>query len=220
MDLYSASAWLHHQPTPLPDSSQQEGTQSSPDDWKDRSTATAGLGSSPSAQPSLDLSEFTLDIPGEQFVETQCGKHLFDCQNREADDISLTGPSTSTSSSSSQPFYGHPYQNNFFLPSSVPGPYNAMAYGTTWGTQSQLPLSNYSSLNGATTTSSPSSSSQQPQQQQQQQQHPSPQPMVIEYVAISQKRFCHLTFLSPQSCIDNDKWLNFQRNAATIYFFN
>jgi hypothetical protein len=68
MDLYNASAWLHPQPT-TPDSSQHaqhEGRQSSTDDWKDRPTPI-GAGSPNSSQPNLDLSEFTMDIPGEQF---------------------------------------------------------------------------------------------------------------------------------------------------------
>jgi len=80
--------------------------------------------------------------------------------------------------SSSQSFY--PYQTGFFLPTSVPGPYNAMPYGSTWVNHS-LPLSNYSSLNGATSVnSSMSTSQQQPQQQLQQQKPSSPQPMMIE----------------------------------------
>src|ERR1700722_1441210 len=90
-------------------------------------------------------------------------------------DPCLLGPSSSASSPP-PPFYGHSYQNNFFLPSAVPGPYNAIAYGSTWGNQSQLPLSNYSTLNGATTTTSANSSSQQ-------QPPPSPpQPMMIECI--------------------------------------
>jgi protein phosphatase 1 regulatory subunit 10 len=85
-------------------------------------------------------------------------------------------------SSSSQPFY--PYQTGFFMPTAVQGPYNAMPYGSTWVNHS-LPLSNYSSLNGAT-SANPSTSISQPQQSQhQQQQEPSsPQPMMIEWVSL------------------------------------
>jgi hypothetical protein len=88
--------------------------------------------------------------------------------------------SSSISSPPPQPFYGNSFQaNNFFLPSAVPGPFNAMAYGAGWSNQSsQVPLSNYSSLNGATTNSAGSSS-----QQQHSQQSPPPQ-MMIECVAI------------------------------------
>jgi protein phosphatase 1 regulatory subunit 10 len=171
MDLYNASAWLHHPPSPVPDSSQHaqhEGRQSAANDWKEPSTATSGAGSSSDVQPSLDLSDFTLDIPGEQsLLEEIVWKHA-------ENDVCRAGPSTSSSSNSSQPFYGHAFQNNYFLPSTtVPGPYNAMAYGATWGSQSHLPLSNYSSLNGATSASSSGSLSQQ--------QSSSPQPMMIEY---------------------------------------
>ena len=66
---------------------------------------------------------------------------------------SLTTPST---------FFNYP--TNFFLP-SVSAPYNAMNYGTTtWSPQpGQVPLSTYSTLNGATSTSqSPSSQPSQP----------------------------------------------------------
>jgi protein phosphatase 1 regulatory subunit 10 len=178
MDLYNASAWLHHPPSPVPDSSQHvqhEGRQSAVDDWKEPSTAASGAGSSPDVQPSLDLSDFTLDIPGERSLsEGVVWKHA-------ENDVCHSGPSTSSASSispSSQPFYGHAFQNNYFLPSApVPGPYNAMAYGATWGSQSHLPLSNYSSLNGATSSATSSGSL----SQQSQQQPPSPQPMMIEY---------------------------------------
>jgi hypothetical protein len=70
MDLYNgvASAWMHHQPSSTSDSSpqltQHEG-QPSTDDWKDRSTPAVAV-TSQSSQPSLDLSEFTMDLPGEQ----------------------------------------------------------------------------------------------------------------------------------------------------------
>ncbi|OCH85035.1 hypothetical protein OBBRIDRAFT_798581 [Obba rivulosa] len=82
----------------------------------------------------------------------------------------LSGPSTSASTpiSTSQTFYTFP-QYNHFLP-NTPGPYNAVQYGTSqWAgsTPQQIPLSSYSTLNGATSTAS---SSHQPQQQQPQQQ--------------------------------------------------
>ncbi|KDR74518.1 hypothetical protein GALMADRAFT_157714 [Galerina marginata CBS 339.88] len=85
----------------------------------------------------------------------------------------LAGPSTS---SITQPFY------NPYPPYYMASPYTTMAYGTPW--PSTVPLSNYSSLNGATTTASSASQGQQQhspqqqhaqppsqQQQQQQQQH-------------------------------------------------
>jgi protein phosphatase 1 regulatory subunit 10 len=60
---------------------------------------------------------------------------------------------SSTSLTSSSPFFNYP--NNFFL-SSVPSPYNAMGYGpSSWAPQpGQVPLSTYSTLNGATSANS------------------------------------------------------------------
>lgn len=89
--------------------------------------------------------------------------------------------------SSPQSFYAPFQHSNFFATT----PYPTMAYGSTWSSQNHLPLSNYSSLNGATTSSSSTQSSSQQQQPQQlpqpskqpSQQHPSTtQPMMIEYV--------------------------------------
>jgi len=70
----------------------------------------------------------------------------------------LTGlyPAPQTSSSSlTAPSSFFNYSNNFFLP-SVPAPYNAMTYGSSsWSPQpGQVPLSTYSTLNGATSTHS------------------------------------------------------------------
>ncbi|KAF9224415.1 hypothetical protein BS17DRAFT_779754 [Gyrodon lividus] len=116
-----------------------DGSPPSNDDWKDRTTSNGSAGGSAgisgTAQPSLDLSDFGLgDIPG---------------------------PSTSSSiSPPPQSYYAHPYQSYYI--STVPGPYNAMAYGAmSWANQpAPLPLSSYSTLNGATSTQ-PSTSQQQ-----------------------------------------------------------
>ncbi|KAG2746140.1 hypothetical protein P692DRAFT_20886954 [Suillus brevipes Sb2] len=58
--------------------------------------------------------------------------------------------------SHSQPpaYYGGPF-NPFYL-SSAPGPYNAVSYGSMSWTdpQTNLPLSNYSTLNDATSATS------------------------------------------------------------------
>ena len=100
-----------------------------------------------------------------------------------------TGPSSASTllSASPQAFYAQ-YQPNYFMP------FQTMAYGTPWSTSNPVPVSNYSTLNGATTSSATASSSQQqklqqtqPQQQQshQPQQHPSSsQQMIIEYVFV------------------------------------
>ena len=104
-----------------------------------------------------------------------------------------TGPSSASAllSASPQAFYAQ-YQPNYFMP------FQTMAYGTSWSTSNPVPVSNYSTLNGATTSSASASSSQQqnlqqtqPQQQQshQQQQHPSSsQQMIIEYVFVFSMR--------------------------------
>jgi hypothetical protein len=62
-------------------------------------------------------------------------------------------PQTSSSLATPSPFFN--YSNNFFLP-SVPAPYNAMTYGSSsWSPQpGQVPLSTYSTLNGATSANS------------------------------------------------------------------
>ncbi|KAG0695779.1 hypothetical protein DFH29DRAFT_984864 [Suillus ampliporus] len=127
----------------------------STDDWKEQSSPTNGAGGPPgttSAQSSLDLSDYAIG--------------------------DLAGPSTSSSISPPPAYYGGPF-SPFYLP-SVPGPYNAVPYGSmSWSSPpTHLPLSNYSTLNGATSTSTapsqPSSS-----------QHQSPpvqtqQPMMID----------------------------------------
>ncbi|KAG6896863.1 hypothetical protein C0992_005610 [Termitomyces sp. T32_za158] len=89
-------------------------------------------------------------------------------------DFSLSDmPVPSTSATPSQQFFSYQPQNYF----AIPAPFNTMAYGSSsWptATQSHVPLSNYSTLNGATTSaaastsastsSSPTASSSQPQQ--------------------------------------------------------
>jgi protein phosphatase 1 regulatory subunit 10 len=192
MDLYNASAWLHHPPqasTPLSSlHAQHEGRQSSTDDWKDRSSLAID-GPSPSVQPSLEMNDFTMDLPGEPFCLAPAHQSPRPISNAEADP-SYAGPSSSATPlpSPPPPFFSHAYPSNYFLPSSVPGPYNAIAYGS-WPSQSQLPLSNYSSLNGATTTSSAASSS----SPQQQQQSSLAQQMMIEYDVSTEQAYPVLT---------------------------
>ncbi|KAG2114708.1 uncharacterized protein F5147DRAFT_677688 [Suillus discolor] len=125
----------------------------STDDWKEQSSPTNGAGGPPGTaaqQPSLDLSDYTIG--------------------------DLAGPSTSSSISQPPAYYGGPF-NPFYL-SSVPGPYNAVPYGSmSWtNPQTHLPLSNYSTLNGATSTTS----SQQSASQHQSPPAPNQQPMMID----------------------------------------
>ncbi|KAF5371960.1 hypothetical protein D9615_008060 [Tricholomella constricta] len=128
------------------------------DDWaKERSTPIAQpTTADTAATSSMDISDFS--------TLTDIG-----------------APSTSSSSlTSSAPSFFSPYQHNSYF---VPAPYNTLAYGSTWSSQPHVPLSNYSSLNGATTSTTPSSATSSAQQQQQQspqlqhqQQQPSKQP--------------------------------------------
>lgn len=71
-------------------------------------------------------------------------------------------------SASPQSFYS---QYGYFMQS----PYNTMAYGSPWPPPAPVPVSNYSTLNGATTSSSTSSPTQSQQQPAQPQQSPTPQ---------------------------------------------
>ncbi|KAJ3473772.1 hypothetical protein NLI96_g12832 [Meripilus lineatus] len=111
------------------------------DDWKDPSSVS-GPSSSAGGQSSVDLSGFPGlgDIPA----------------------ISATNPSSSAVPTQQSAFYTFP-QHNFFV-SGAPGPYNAVPYGgshwTTTASSQQLPLSSYSTLNGATSQSSNNAQSQ------------------------------------------------------------
>jgi len=120
---FTNTPWLQQ---PIPDLPHHVGPDghAANDDWKDpSSSASAGSGAA------MDLSDFLGD---------------------------LSVPSSSSGSnvaSSNTPFYTF---GNSFYPHSSPGPYNAVAYGTSqWNSSPspQLPLSSYSSLNGATSTS-------------------------------------------------------------------
>ncbi|KAN0140181.1 hypothetical protein V8E53_002077 [Lactarius tabidus] len=139
MDVFSnASAWLQHSPTTQISQPSQvvqndlADSQRPPNttDWKDPSPSASGSNGASAVSGNLDLHDFGL---GE-----------------------LSAPQTSTAPST---FFNYP--TNFFLP-PVPAPYNAMNYGTTtWSPQpGQVPLSTYSTLNGATSSTSHSLSSQ------------------------------------------------------------
>ncbi|KAI9572421.1 hypothetical protein HD554DRAFT_2185406 [Boletus coccyginus] len=137
------------QNVPDPQHVHVDGAPPSNDGWKDRSAPNTIAGGAAAAPP-LDLSDFGLgDIPG---------------------------PSSSTSiSPPPQSYYAHPYQS--FYVSTIPAPYNAMAYGSmSWPSSSApLPLSSYSTLNGAT-----SSSLSQPSTSQQQIASPTPPQLMID----------------------------------------
>ncbi|KAF8495221.1 hypothetical protein F5888DRAFT_1794988 [Russula emetica] len=136
MDVYSnASAWLQHSPTQVAQSSPAVQNDiadpqrpPSSTDWKDRPPSASDSNGASAVSGNIDLHDFGLG--------------------------DLSAPQTSsTSLTSSSPFFNYP--NNFFL-SSVPSPYNAMGYGpSSWVPQpGQVPLSTYSTLNGATSANS------------------------------------------------------------------
>jgi protein phosphatase 1 regulatory subunit 10 len=87
-----------------------------------------------------------------------------------------TAPTSTSAGASTSSFFAQPF---YFSPTAAP--YNAMAYGTWASGPSTVPLSKYSSLNGATSTSGTSVlQSQQPMQPPPQH----PQDMMIECVSL------------------------------------
>ncbi|CAA7259583.1 unnamed protein product [Cyclocybe aegerita] len=155
------------------------------DDWnKDRSaqlaqSSSAGVSSPSLTSPTIDMNDFTT-----------------------LGDLGATA--SSILSASPQAFYSQ-YVNPSFLMQThglhTHSPFTTMAYGTPWP---NLPVSNYSSLNGATTSTSTLPVSVQQQQQQQQQQQPSqqqPSPPLQNQQPIQQQQQSHLS-TSQQLMID------------------
>ena len=160
MDSSLYSSW----PPSIPEQQQhvqhEQRAQPTPivDDWaKDRSNPipqSGSVASPPMASPTIDMADFTLggDFSGQSQHESVCSRLSIYSQ----------GPSNSSIlSASPQSFYG---QYGYFMQS----PYNTMAYGSPWPPPAPVPVSNYSTLNGATTSSSTSSSTQSQQQPAQQ----------------------------------------------------
>ncbi len=114
-------------------------------------------------QQSRETSIYTTSVWETYLVSTACLPHdspSLSNPMREPNSKTYPAPQTSsTSLTAPSTFFNYP--SNFFLP-SVPAPYNGMNYGTTnWSPQpGQVPLSTYSTLNGATSSTSQSSSSQ------------------------------------------------------------
>jgi len=153
MDVYSnASAWLQHSSTQVTQSSpavQNDIADSqrppSSTDWKDRPPSASDSNGASAVSGNIDLHDFGLgDLSG---------KHRVHAPHDSPDWVYPAPQTSSTSITSSSPFFNYP--NNFFL-SSVPSPYNAMGYGpSSWAPQpGQVPLSTYSTLNGATSANS------------------------------------------------------------------
>ncbi|KAG6811795.1 hypothetical protein H0H92_005811 [Tricholoma furcatifolium] len=148
--------WVQQQPQLLPDQHDS--------DWsKDRSTQSTTAESSLAAAAALDIADFALnDISGATPAK------------------SLPSTSNAPLSPPTQSFF--PYQTTHAHGYFVQAPYNTMAYGaSSWQPQTHVPLSNYSSLNGATTSATPSTStSSTPQQQQHSPPASSPPQMAVQ----------------------------------------
>ncbi|KAH9978276.1 hypothetical protein BGW80DRAFT_1435824 [Lactifluus volemus] len=142
MDVFSnTSAWLQHSPTQVAQSSSQvvqndlADSQRPPNSTDWKDSSSTASGPN-GASGNIDLHDFGL---GDLSDVLNIPYHHF-------------------------PFFN--YTNNFFLP-SVPPSYNAMSYGSSsWSPQpGQVPLSTYSTLNGATSANSPQSPSSHPSSQ-------------------------------------------------------
>lgn len=158
MDVYSnASSWLQHSPTqvaqPSPvvpsDISDSQRPPNS-NDWKNPPPSASDSNGAAAVSGNIDLHDFGLgDISGKHRMHP-CPLL---CVLPNKPDWVSPAPQTSSSLATPSPFFN--YSNNFFLP-SVPAPYNAMTYGSSsWSPQpGQVPLSTYSTLNGATSANS------------------------------------------------------------------
>ncbi|GJE84818.1 hypothetical protein PsYK624_008940 [Phanerochaete sordida] len=105
----------------------------------------------------MDMNEFAMDLSG----------HVPPSQSP-----------TLQQQSPSAPYYSFQHPSNYYL-AGTPG-YGAVSYATSsWPATPSLPLSSYSSLNGATTTSSQSPPSQQPSAQSPPHHPPPPPPVMI-----------------------------------------
>jgi hypothetical protein len=149
-----------------------------------RSSAPPGATTPTHGQSNLDLSTF-------DFLAGEHERPCHDAPPRPNGSDQRSVDSTSSLSAPSTPFFPQ-YQQGFFL-SGAPGPYNAIPYGSNpWASSSAVPVSSYSTLNGATTSTHVSQSSPPPQQHQetQQQQHTlSSQHMIVEFV-LAHSPFC------------------------------
>ncbi|KAK7061264.1 hypothetical protein R3P38DRAFT_3488838 [Favolaschia claudopus] len=138
-----------------------------PQDWQKQAAAQPTPGPSassppvPHQQPTLDLSDFTsalADLPGVSASHIPRNPSLNGLQTPSTS--SSTASSTPSSQSPFYPFSSHP---GFYATSN--SPYYVAPWPSARPSQSpdSIPLSNYSTLNGATTTSAASGSQQQQQ---------------------------------------------------------
>jgi hypothetical protein len=189
MESQLFNQWVQAQ---IPEASQQnvvpQHETARSDDWsKERSQGMANL----AGTGMTDLNEFTTlaDLPGEpaNVIAESClrCRHDLCCLCMYVSNMPLLFSGPSNTSVSPQTYF-NPYLNPNFLQFS---PLNTISYGA-WASASAptpIPVSTYSSLNGATTatTSQTKQSTQPSPQQSERPDHRShPAEIAIEYVAI------------------------------------
>ena len=152
MEYTAGTSWLHPQHI----SELHDARATTNDDWKDPSASMSAAAAGPSGtQQSMDMSEFVLEsLPGEQLP-------------RPSAKVAQTHfPHVASASSSSAPipssapsYFNFPPHTNYFLSGDPVSAYNPAPQYRSWSsTPSSIPLSNYSSLNGATSVSQNGSS--------------------------------------------------------------
>lgn len=170
MEYTAGTSWLH--PHPISDLHDARATPN--DDWKESTTnMSAGAGPSGTQQSSMDLSEFGLDqLPGEPGDSVSAGG-----RNSPTFYNSLGPSAAPTIPQQPSSYFNFPTHGNYFLSGDPVGSYNPTSNFRNWPTTPSIPLSNYSSLNGATNVAQNGP----PQQQHQQSSSHAPQ-MMIECV--------------------------------------
>jgi protein phosphatase 1 regulatory subunit 10 len=141
-------------------------------DWQKQSTSQAPPAASPQQQPPLDLDFSLPDIPTVSAAHIPRNPSLNGLPAASTSSTSAASPPSSQSSF--YPFSGHTGLNSSFYGAGS-SPYYAWPPTQPSQSPDPIPLSSYSTLNGATSSSTGSSTQQQQQQ--------SPQ-MVIECVFI------------------------------------
>lgn len=174
MEYTGGTSWLQQQHVP----DVHDGRTTTNDDWKEVAASTSGAGSS-GVQPSMDMSDFALGISGEQFAHLNRSPQYLDLH--PSDRRTAPSPTTTLPQQSQSSYYPFPQHPNYFL-AGTPGTYSGLHYATpTWPapvSNSHIPLSSYSSLNGATSSASTPMQSSQPASSS----PPPPPQIMIEYV--------------------------------------
>ena len=209
MEYSAGTSWLQQQHVP----DGHDGRTTTSDDWKETTVGTSGAGPS-GVQPSMDLGDFTLDLSGEPFAHLNHSLHYPD--SLPSDRPAAPSPTSGLPQQPSQsPYYSFPHHANYFL-AGTPGHYNGIHFTQpTWpasAPNSHIPLSSYSSLNGATTSTSA------PMQSPQQSAAPSPPPpqIMIECV-VSYYSQLYLTPCHLQSCVVHEYERYWLQSASPVF---